>query len=61
MAKFTVTLSEVVSYTVEVECDKREEAGDAAREMWCASEKPYEDFAGSSDGMTVDQITEGAS
>ena len=57
MAEFTVTLKEVVYYTVTVEVDDKAEAGEVAKEAWCNSEDPTEDFGGSGQGVSVVSVS----
>ncbi|WP_370677615.1 DpnD/PcfM family protein [Pleomorphomonas sp. PLEO] len=56
MAKFTITLTETVTYTVEVEAVSRDEAGADACEMWAQSENPTEDFNGIGNGLIVKSV-----
>ncbi|NEI71011.1 hypothetical protein GR212_15640 [Rhizobium lusitanum] len=56
MPKFTVTLKETVFYTVDVEAESEEEAGDIARDDWAASDDPTQDFNGNGQGVEVDDV-----
>lgn len=56
MAKYTVTLKETVFYTIEVEADDEDEAGDAAADIWAQSEDPTGDFNGMGQGVEVDDV-----
>lgn len=56
MPKFTVKLKETVFYTVEVEAEDEDEAGEAAADIWAQSEDPNEDFNGMGHGVEVDGV-----
>ena len=53
MAKFYVTLKEVVHYKVEVEADDEEQAGADAMTAWAHSETPDSDFISTGFGVDV--------
>jgi hypothetical protein len=54
--KYTVTLEERVTYTVEVEADDEEQAREDALEQWAHSENPDNDFCGQGLGVSVDAV-----
>lgn len=58
MRKFSVTLIETVSYTVEVEAEDQEAAEEVARDMWADSQDPTHDFCGSGEGVSVGDVEE---
>lgn len=50
---YVVELQETVNYSMRVQADDEDQAGDIARDTWAESEKPFEEFNGSSEGVTV--------
>jgi hypothetical protein len=53
VSKYSVVLTETVSYTVEVEAEDAEQAAAVAEDAWAQSEDPYDDFLGSVENVSI--------
>lgn len=51
--RYSVELTETMSYTVEVAAESMDAAATIAREMWAQSDDPIHDYCGSGDGVEV--------
>jgi hypothetical protein len=55
---YTVELEESVIYSVDVEAQDEDEAGELAKAVWAASGDPTEAFAGTGMGVEVIGVTD---
>lgn len=56
MPKYEVELTETVQYTVVVEAENGDQAGEEAAIIWAESEDPTADFQGTGEGVDVSFI-----
>lgn len=60
MTKYVVTLEERITYDVIVEADSADNAMEAADDVFCQSERPYEEFHGcvqEREACNVEEVT----
>lgn len=57
MPKYVVTLVETISYEVTLEAENESDAEEGAKEIWCNSAKPGEDFPSMGEGVETADIS----